>query len=602
MANILTDLIDNQVAKYGESRPAVSVVNDDLSLTSITWGEMKRRCDALACAFEILDVEEGDRIAVCSDNRPEILVSDFAAWANRAVTVSIYATSTAEQIEYILQDCSAKMIFVGDQKQYRHARDIFARCPRMRHIVLLSNSITRDADDTTSLTFDDLLSLGEKAGEECRKAVAQRRSRSVPEDIFTIIYTSGTTGEPKGAVLPHSCINAAILIHEKRLDTISDADTSLCFLPLSHIFEKAWTYYCLYMGIHVTVNPDPHRIQEVITRVRPTCMCSVPRFWEKVYTAVQEKISSMSPVMRAIVGRALNVGRRRNVDYKRQGKKVPWLLEKQYRMYDKLVFRKLRAAIGIDNPNIFPTAGAPLSPAIVEFMISCGIGIVIGYGLSETTATVTCFPTVGYEIGTVGTPIPHVEVRIGKDNEIQVKGPTVMQGYLNKPEAPREAFTDDGWFRTGDAGRIDDSGALILTERLKDLFKTSHGKYIAPQALESRLGEDKFIEQVAVIGDKRKYVTAIIIPAFEALKEYARRKGIRFGSRDDLVNNEQIHEMIAARIEQLQKNFAGFERIKKFTLLPKEFTMEAGELTNTLKIRRPVINSRYASQIEAMYA
>ena len=278
------------------------------------------------------------------------------------------------------------------------------------------------------------------------------------------------------------------------------------------------------------------------------------------------------------------------------------MLDKQYRLFAKHVFGALRLAIGIDNAHFFPTAGAPLSPTIVEFMISCGIGIVIGYGLSETTATVTCFPEVGYEIGTVGTPIPGVEIRIGDNDEIQVKGRTIMRGYLNKPEATAAAFTADGWFRTGDAGSIDANGALTITDRIKDLFKTSNGKYIAPQALESRLGEDKYIEQVAVIGDNRKYVTAVIVPAFEALKDYAARHSISYRSIDDLVGNETIHRLIEERIERLQKNFAAFERIKKFVLLPAPFTMESGELTNTLKVKRQVINSRYAAQIEGMYA
>lgn len=602
MANILTDLISNQAKKYGDSRAAISVVTDDNRVEPITWSRMSDMCDSVACALEILDVVEEDRIAIFSANCPEILVADFAAYANRAVPVSIYSTSSKDQVEYIVKDSRAKIILVGDRRQYEVARSIINECPSLKMIVMLDDKIERDPDDKASLSFSDLIVLGEKAGEACEKAVEERRRRANPDDIFTIIYTSGTTGEPKGAVLSHSSIDAAIRIHQERLDMLSDSDTSLCFLPLSHIFEQAWTYFCLYMGIHVTINPDPRRIQDVIRMVRPSCMCAVPRFWEKVYTAVQEKIARMSPLQRAMIGRALNIGRRRNIDYVRLGKKVPWLLEKRYRLYDRLVFSTMRKTIGIDNGNIFPTAGAPLSPAIVEFMISCGIGIVIGYGLSETTATVSCFPDTGYEIGTVGTPIPGVEVRIGENNEIQVKGPTVMRGYLNKPEETAEAFTADGWFRTGDAGRIDDEGAIILTERLKDLFKTSNGKYIAPQALESRLGEDRFIEQVAVIGDRRKYVTAIIIPAFEALKDYASRKGIRYRNLDELVNNDQIHEMLAERIEQLQKNFAGFEKIKKFTLLPREFTMEAGELTNTLKIRRPVINSRYASQIEAMYA
>ncbi len=258
--------------------------------------------------------------------------------------------------------------------------------------------------------------------------------------------------------------------------------------------------------------------------------------------------------------------------------------------------------MGIEHGNIFPTAGAPLSPAITEFFRAMDVPIVIGYGLSETTATVSCFPDENYEIGTVGTVLPGIEVKIGADNEILVKSPTVMRGYYNKPEETAAVFTPDGFFRTGDAGYFDQQGALVLTERIKDLFKTSNGKYIAPQAIESRLGEDKYIEQVAVIGDNRKFVTAIIVPAIEALKEYASRKKIRYRNLDELLSNPRVRELIGNRIEALQEGLASFEKIKKFTLLPKEFTMEAGELTNTLKIRRPVINRHYASQIEAMYA
>ena len=286
----------------------------------------------------------------------------------------------------------------------------------------------------------------------------------------------------------------------------------------------------------------------------------------------------------------------------RMGRKVPFVLEMQYRFFDKRVFSPMRKVIGIDNGNMFPTAGAPLSDTICEFLHSCGINIVIGYGLSETTATVTCFPAIGYKIGTVGTVLPRIQMKLSDEGEILVSGPTVMKGYYNKPQSTAEAFTADGWFRTGDAGRIDDTGALILTERIKDLFKTSNGKYIAPQALESKLGEDEYIEQVAVIGDQRKYVTAIIIPAFEALKEYALKKKIVYKSITDLVNNSEIRKMIQDRIDRLQKGFANYEKIKKFTLLPREFTMESGELTNTLKLRRPVINQKYANIIEAMYA
>lgn len=603
MSNVLTSLLDLQLSRYPADRVAYDTFDAD-SKTSVptTWNDFASTVKDVAAAFEILDVHEGDRIAIFSANRPEIILSDFAAFANRAVPVSIYATSSPEQVEYITRDCAAGIIVVGNQGQYDIARRTVNAVDTLRQIVICDNTITREPGDTTTLSFDDLIALGHKAGDNCHAEVRARTSRATPQDIATIIYTSGTTGEPKGAVLPHSCFNAVLPIHKERLTMLSDRDTSVCFLPLSHIFEKAWTYLCLWLGIKVTINPDPKRVQECVAFVRPTCMCSVPRFWEKVYTAVQEKIGSMSFLKRAMVSRALSVGRRRNLVYLRNGRKAPFLLEKEYQFFYKRVFRPMQKAIGIENGNLFPTAGAPLSATIVEFLHSCGINIMIGYGLSETTATVTCFPNQGYEIGTVGTVMPRIQVRISDEGEILVKGPSVMSGYYGKPEATAEAFTPDGWFRTGDAGRINADGALVLTERIKDLFKTSGGKYIAPQALESRLGEDKYIEQVAVIGDQRKYVTAIIIPAYEALKEYAQSKKISYQSLEDLVKNSEIRAMIADRIERLQKGFAGFERIKKFTLLPKAFTMEAGELTNTLKIKRPVIAERYAREIEDMYA
>ena len=601
MANILTTLIQRQKNAYSARRTALWERQPSGEWTPITWGELSEAASKVARALEILGVKEEERVAVFSPNDPKILATDFGCFANRAVTVSIYATSSEEQVEYIVRDSGAGIIFVGTRAQYETARKVAAKLPTLTQIVVY-DEIETDADDKSSMTFSQLLKLGEAASDACRREVEARTARAVPDDVATLLYTSGTTGEPKGAILPHSCFNAALEMHHKALTSLSDRDTSLCFLPLSHIFEKAWTYFCLDSAIQVYVNRDPRMIQDVIKEVRPTCMCSVPRFWEKAYTAIQEKMSAMSPVARWLCARALKVGRRRNLHYKRLGLPVPRLLEARYRFYEKKVFSTVKKAMGITNGNMFPTAGAPLSNAIVEFLHSLGVNLVIGYGLSETTATVSFHPYVGYQIGTIGNPLPGVEVKIGEENEILVKGPTVMRGYFNKPEETAAVFTADGWFRTGDAGRIDDNGALVLTERLKDLFKTSNGKYIAPQAIESRLGEDKYIDQVAVIGDSRKYVTAIIVPAIEALKEYARRKKIQYQSLEDLLKNSQIIEMLTRRIEALQEGLASFEKIKKFTLLPREFTMESGELTNTLKIRRPVINRRYASEIEAMYA
>lgn len=602
MSNILTDLIRHNSALYGESRVAYTAIDiDGGKLIPCTWAEFASQVDDAACAFEILGLAPGEMVAIFAPNCPEFLITDFACYRNRAVPVAIYSTSSADQVKYIVNDAEARFIIVGEQTHYRTARSIVEQCPSVLKIVAISDNIEFDASDNSSMHFSELLELGHAATPACRAEVELRTAAATPDDICTLIYTSGTTGEPKGAILTHSCLNAALEMHKERLDMLSTDDTSVCFLPLSHIFEKGWTYVCLFLGIRVDINSNPKRIQEAVALARPTCMCSVPRFWEKVYAAVQEKIAGMKGFSRVMIERALKVGAKRNLEYVRLGLKVPAMLEMQYRFFDKNVFSKLRKTIGIDHGNIFPTAGAPLSSTIVEFLQACGINIVIGYGLSETTATVSCFPSIGYEIGSVGTPLPGIQVKIGEENEILIKAPTVMRGYYRRPEENAKAFTEDGWFRTGDAGLVDSNGAIVLTERIKDLFKTSNGKYIAPQAIESRLGEDRYIEQVAVIGDRRKYVTAIIIPAFEALKEYARKKHIQFNSIEDLVQNTEIRQFIAERIERLQKGLAGFEKIKRFTLLPKEFSIENGELTNTLKIRRPAINARYADEIEAMY-
>ncbi|MDE6484706.1 MAG: long-chain fatty acid--CoA ligase [Duncaniella sp.] len=600
MTNVLTGLARRGALKFGGDRPALAAPDNGGEWHDIAWNNFADDVDAAACALVALGVKAGDRVATFSANRPQNLVTDMACYNIRAVSVSIYATSSLDQVAYIINDAGCEVLFAGNYTQYRIAREAASMCPSLRHIVVIKK-ITPDPDDTITMLWDDFIAEGLKASQEVRDEVTKLTEASSPDDIATLVYTSGTTGEPKGAVLPHSCFNACFQSHVERLTMLDSNDTSMAFLPLSHIFEKAWTYFCLYSGIKVSVNRDPKEIQAAIQIVRPTCMCSVPRFWEKVYTAVQEKIAGMNPVVRALTRHALKVGRRYNLDYRRRGLKAPAMLAWQYGFFNRTIFAKLRAAIGIDNGKIFPTAGAPVSATIAEFFISCGINIVVGYGLSETTATVSCYPDVDYEIGTVGTPIPRVEVKIGDNSEILIKGPTVMRGYYNKPEATAEAFTPDGWFRTGDAGFIDSTGAITLTERIKDLFKTSNGKYIAPQAIETRLTEDKYIEQIAVIGDERKFVSALIVPNFPALREWADKNSVKYADDNELVLDNSVNNMIAARIEELQKGFAGYEKIKKFAILPREFSMELGELTNTLKMRRKIIHEHFNDIIEEFY-
>ncbi|MBE6318445.1 MAG: long-chain fatty acid--CoA ligase [Bacteroidales bacterium] len=600
MPNILTNLISTQVAKYGDREVFRHKNSIDGEWIITSWLQYQKQVDAIACAMEILDLKPQENIAVFSSNRPEILVTDYAAYANRAVPVSIYSTSSKNQVKYILNDSQSQILFVGNQEQYQIAQSIIDECKSVKLIVSFDD-VEKEEGDEMTLSFSQMIELGLNASDDCHKEISRRQSEATADDIATILYTSGTTGEPKGAVLPHSCFNAVMEIHKERLTMLTDEDTSVCFLPLSHIFEKAWSSFCMFMGVRFAINYDTKNVQQTLREFRPSCMCSVPRFWEKVYTGINAKLSEMTGLKKTLVTRALKVSRRRNLDYARIGKDAPWWLEMQYRFFEKKILKTLQKAIGLENGVLFPTAGAPLSVNITEFLHSCGINIVIGYGLSETCATVTCYPQPGFELDSAGTVMPRVQIRIGENDEIQVKGPTILREYYNKPKETAEAFTEDGWFRTGDAGKIDKNGNLTITDRLKDLLKTSNGKYIAPQAIESRLGEDKFIEQVAVIGERRKYVTAIVIPAFEALKEYAEEKKIQYRNIEELVKNADIKEMIQKRIDALQEGFANYEKIKKITLLSRAFSMEAGELTNTLKIRRPVIRVRYAREIEAMY-
>ncbi len=601
--NRFVKLIPEQRAKYGE-REALRFRDYETQVwSSLTWNGFAEQIERAAGALFVNGVEEQGRVCLFTQNCPEILITHFAAFYNRAIPVPIYATSSKDEAAYIVNDSGATILFTGDQGQYDIARQIINDCPTLKFIVTLHPGVKRDKGDKTTLTWAEFLATGDKLGKEVTDQIEKRKQAGIPEDIMYLIYTSGTTGVPKGVMLMHSNMNAAMDAHIERFDYIDDkTDISLSFLPFSHVFELGWTMVCLCTGIRVAINYNPKEIQRAVKEVQPNYMCSVPRFWEKVYTAINDNLAHAKPVVRMMVKQAIRVGKTRNMKYARVGKKAPAVIERQYQYFEKKVFKKLRGAIGVVDGKMFPTAGAMLSDNITEFLHAVGINICIGYGLSETNASVSFFKPGEWTLGTIGMPISSIQVKIGDKNEILVKGPTVMKGYYNKPTETAEAIDADGWFHTGDCGEIAPTGELILTERLKDLFKTSNGKYIAPQVLETLLGQDKFIEQVTIIGDGRKYVSALIVPDFEELKAYADKKHIEHRSIEDLVNNPEIHKMMESRINDYQKDLASYEQIKRFVLLPKAFTMESGELTNTLKIKRAVINKRYRPLIDAMYA
>ncbi|MBR1934988.1 MAG: long-chain fatty acid--CoA ligase [Muribaculaceae bacterium] len=570
--------------------------------TSLSWREFSHDIDRCAASLAAAGVAETDKVAIFTNNCPEILITHFASFYNRAVPVPIYATSSKDEAKYIINDSGAKVLMAGDQRQYEIGRELQRECSSLKTLVVLDTRVVLDALDSTTLMWRQWLTRGSNETDKVKTLVKKRKEASQNDDLMYLIYTSGTTGVPKGVMLSHNNFNAAMMAHGMRLPVDDENDLSLSFLPFSHIFELGWTMYCLCHGIRVAINLNPKEIQKTVKEIRPTIMCSVPRFWEKVYTAIYDNLNKAKPVVKMLFKRAISVGKSYHMNYLRLGKKPPLLLAKQYEYFEKKVYRRLRAAIGIEDGKLFPTAGAMLSDNITETLHAVGIPICIGYGLSETNASVCFYKHEGWTLGTVGTPIPGVQVKIGEQNEILVKGPTVMQGYYNKPEETAAAIDADGWFHTGDCGEINANGEIILTERLKDLYKTSNGKYIAPQVLETMLGQDRYIEQVAIIGDGRKYVSALIVPNFEALHEYAATKKIDTKSNEDLVNNPDIRKMIEANIEGYQKDLASYEQIKRFVLLPRPFSMESGELTNTLKIRRAVINKRYAKLIDAMYA
>ena len=600
--NEFVELIESQSQRYG-SREAIryQTYEEHPQWKSLSWEELASLVDKASLALCAQGVTHETKVALFTQNCPEVLIVHYGAFYNRAVPVPIYATSSAEEATHIINDSGATILFTGDQHQYETAQGIASQCPTLKLIVALDPRVKLSSEGLASVMWDDFLNQPGNNIEQLKTTVRKSMADSTANDLMYLIYTSGTTGAAKGVMLTHSNFSAAMLGHGMRIDVDDEIDLSLSFLPFSHIFELGWTMFCLIHGVRVAINRDPKEIQKAVKEINPTCMCSVPRFWEKVYTAISDNVNNAKPVVKMLLKRAVKVGKKRNLKYVRRGVKVPAMLETQYQYFDRKVFSKIRKAVGISDRNFFPTAGAMLSDNITEFLHGIGINIVIGYGLSETNATVTFYPSPGWKLGTVGTPLPGVKVKIGNKHEILVKGPTVMKGYYNNPEETAKAIDEDGWFHTGDCGDLTQDGHLVLTERLKDLFKTSNGKYVAPQVMETRLAQDKFIEQVAVIGDGRQFISALIVPNFESLKAYAAKNGLNLNTNEELAYSKEIHEMLEQRIEKYQQDLAAYERIKQFIVMPRPFSIEKREVTNTLKIRRAVINKHYAKLIDAIY-
>ncbi|WP_387492134.1 AMP-dependent synthetase/ligase [Photorhabdus sp. RM96S] len=560
----------------------------------LNWNDIGKKTNAISRALLEIGVDVQEKIGLFAHNSMAWSLADIAVLQLRAVTVPLYATSSQEQASFILNDAGVRILFVGGQPQYDVAITLTERCPQLSHIIVLDESVDlRDcslAQHLSDFMADNKL--------QHQSALETRIANHNLDDLFTLIYTSGTTGEPKGVMLDYRNLAYQLYSHDHIL-TLTDQDVSLSFLPLSHVFERAWSFYVMHVGAQNVYLTDTNFVRQAMADIRPTVMCAVPRFYEKIYSAVFEKVSRAPWHRRKLFNWAIKCGERQFLRNLQSKKSCLWSTV-MHRLADKLVLSKLRNVLG-GRVRFLPAAGARLDETIILFFLAVGINIKYGYGMTETCATVSCWEEQGYIFGSIGKPLPGIDVRIGGEDEIQVRGPIVMKGYFNNQQETTKAFTQDGWLRTGDAGKLDENGNLFITERLKDLMKTSNGKYIAPQMIESTLGQDRFIEHVAVIADARKFVSALIVPCYEALEEYARSINLKYHDRVELLRHSQIIEMFEQRLKEVQKNFAHFDQVKRFILLPKPFSMETGELTPTLKLRRKIIMQRYYKEIESMY-
>ncbi|WP_099074797.1 AMP-dependent synthetase/ligase [Proteus alimentorum] len=560
----------------------------------MSWALVEKKTHALSNALLEMGVNVQENIGIFSQNTIDWTLADIASLQLRAVTVPLYATSSVEQAAYILNDANIRILFVGDQKQYDIVSELLALCPQLEHIIVFNSDVVLN-ENIPSCYLENLINSLQFQHDDVLK---QRINECSLDDLFTLIYTSGTTGEPKGVMLDYTSLASQLYLHDERL-SLSDKDVSLCFLPLSHVFERAWSFYVMHTGAVNVYLTDTHAVREAMSAVKPTVMCAVPRFYEKVYSAIQDKVSQASVFRQFIFKWAIKQGEKQREAQLNQ-RQLGFISRLCYRFADKKVLNPLRQILG-GRVRFLPAAGARLDDAVIRFFLAVGINIKYGYGMTETCATVSCWEDNKYKLGSIGTPLPGVEVRIGAENEIQVRGSIVMKGYFNKPEDTAAAFTEDGWLRTGDAGALDSDGMLFITERLKDLMKTSNGKYIAPQMIEGTLGQDRFIEHIAVIADTRKFVSALIVPCFDALEEHARALNLKYQDRMELLRHTKIKELFDERLREMQKNFASFHQVKRFTLLAEGFSMESGELTPTLKLRRKIIFERYRNEIELMY-
>ncbi len=589
----LVTRLASQAAYYGD-REALRYWENG-QLCSLSWRVFYEEIQKIANALLHYQVGVQENIGIFAPNSPQWTMVDMAAAHIRACAVPIYATNTADQAAYIINNAGIKILFVGEKEQYEKVAQIRQECPELQLVVLFNEALLKEGGASVC-TLSQFIAVPQ--GKIYEAELKERFDQRNLQDFYTIIYTSGTTGNPKGVLIDYENVAYQFINHDDRLAVV-EGNVSMSFLPLSHVYERMWVAYVFHKGVINCYLDDTNRVAEALKEVKPHYMCVVPRLLEKIYTKIYENVGKQSLVKRIIFAAATRIAKIQ-LGRTKKGKYPSFVLKKFYNVADKLVFQKLKAALG-GNIQMIPCGGALLEPSIGRFFRAIGVNVTLGYGMTETTATVSCWDDKKFKLKSVGTLVPHIQAKIGENNEILLKGGSITKGYYNNPEENAKAFTEDGFLRTGDAGYIDKEGNIFITERIKELMKTSNGKYIAPQQIEGKVGKDSFIEQIAIIADARKYVSALIVPNYDALSEYAKSLNLKYKNYSELIKNSQIVEFFQKRLQNLQQELAAYEQIKRFTLLTTPFSISNDELTPTLKLKRKNIYKNYFREIEAMY-
>ena len=577
-------------------RPDTLNYKRDGAWVSIPATEVLKRARSIAAGLYSLGVRRGDRVAILSESRPEWVLTDAGCMFATAIDVPIYPTLTPPQVRYILKDSGARVLVIQDEEKFQHVSAAIAECQTIEHVVFFEKSAGATA---CGISLAELEERGRKLEATEPDLVSNAARQIKSDDLATIIYTSGTTGEPKGVMLTHENLVSNLIDSSSHLKFAED-DSTLSVLPLSHVLERMAMYMYLYHGMATYFGESLDTIGPNLREVKPTIFVGVPRIFEKIFARVKEKTAEKGRLNVAFLNWAVGVAR----DCARlstRHQKIPALLGLKWKLADKLIFSKLRTALG-GRIRLLVSGGAALPEDLALLYIGAGLPIVQGYGLTETSPVITAGVMEDNRVGTVGKPIRNVEVRIAADGEIESRGPNVMRGYYNKPDETRAVFTEDGWFKTGDIGRVDEDGFLHITDRKKELFKTSGGKYIAPQPIEQLIKGSRFVNQVVLIGNGRKFPAALIVPDWERVESYAQLKGIKEKNHASLCQHPRIVDLFQRQIDGLTTELAQYERVKKVALLENELTIDGGELTPTLKVKRRVVDEKYRTLIDRLYA